>query len=112
MACIFCSILKGEIPSKKVYEDEFVYAFHDIDPKAPIHIIVIPKEHRANILEVATDSDMMNHIVKAIQVIAKQEGVDAKGFRVVNNCGPDGGQTVEHLHFHLLGARQLTWPPG
>ncbi|MFC4804148.1 histidine triad nucleotide-binding protein [Filifactor villosus] len=112
MACIFCSILKGEIPSKKVYEDEFVYAFHDIDPKAPIHIIVIPKEHCANILEVATDSDMMNHIVKAIQVIAKQEGVDAKGFRVVNNCGPDGGQTVEHLHFHLLGARQLTWPPG
>lgn len=112
MDCIFCKIIEGTIPSKKVYEDEFVYAFSDIDPKAPTHVIVIPKEHYRNILELPQDSDLVRHITNAIRSIAKQEGIDEGGFRIVNNCGEQGGQTVEHLHFHLLGGRNLTWPPG
>ena len=108
MSCLFCKILAGEIPSAKVYEDEHVYAFRDIAPQAPVHVLIVPKKHMANILELAgDDTGIASAVVKAIDIIAKQEGVAESGFRVVTNCGRDGAQSVNHLHFHLLGGRQL-----
>ena len=110
--CLFCKIARGEIPSKKVYEDETVYAFEDIDPQAPFHVIVIPKQHIASAAEISPEnSAVVAKIFEAIAVIAKEQGL-GKGFRVVTNCGEDGGQTVGHLHFHLLARRNLAWPPG
>ncbi len=107
--CLFCKIVRGEIPSTKVYENDKVYAFRDINPQAPVHILVIPKEHMANILEgVAKKNGIMIDLTEAIAEIVKQEGIDETGFRVVSNCGKDGAQSVEHLHFHILGGRQLT----
>ncbi|GGE14616.1 histidine triad nucleotide-binding protein [Marinithermofilum abyssi] len=111
--CIFCGIVEGSIPSKKVYEDEHVVAFHDISPAAPVHLLVIPKKHIASIQEVGEeDAVTMGRIFSAINHLAQEFGLSEKGFRIVNNCGQEGGQTVFHLHFHLLGGRQLTWPPG
>lgn len=110
--CLFCKIAAGEIPSTKVYEDEKVYAFLDIDPKAPFHAIVIPKEHITSAAEISSDnSSLIAAVFEAIAKIAKNENLE-KGFRVVNNCGEDGGQTVGHIHFHLLARRNLAWPPG
>ncbi len=110
--CLFCKIVKGEIPSKKVYENEWVYAFLDIDPQAPFHAIVIPKEHIKSAAEInGENSFLIAKVFEAISEIAKQENLE-KGFRVVNNCGEDGGQTVGHIHFHLLARRNLAWPPG
>ena len=106
--CIFCKIIKGEIPSEKVYEDENVLAFRDIQPTAPIHILIIPKKHITNLMEIAPeDSALMGKIVEAMQKVAKQLGVDEKGFRIISNCGPDSGQEVMHLHFHLLAGRKM-----
>lgn len=106
--CIFCKISKGEIPAEKVYEDEDILAFKDIQPAAPIHVLVIPKKHIANLMEISEeDSDLMEKIVKVIQKVAKQLGVDEKGFRIISNCGPDSGQEVMHLHFHLLAGRTM-----
>lgn len=101
--CIFCKILNGEIPSQKVYEDELVYAFRDINPAAPTHILIIPREHieGANALTEKHES-LVGHIVLVAQKIARQEGFLEDGFRIVNNCGENAGQTVFHLHFHLL----------
>lgn len=112
MDCLFCKIVAGDIPSTKLYEDEYVYAFADIDPQAPFHAIVIPKEH-------ISSADMINEqnsyliakVFEAIAKIAKRENLE-NGYRVVNNCGKDGGQTVGHIHFHLLARRYLQWPPG
>ncbi len=110
--CLFCKILKGEIPSTKVYEDEFVYAFNDISPVAPFHAIVIPKIHIASADEInAENSVYIAKVYEAIAKIAANEKLE-KGYRVVNNCGEDGGQTVGHIHFHLLARRNLQWPPG
>ena len=110
--CLFCKIVAGEIPSTKIYEDESVYAFLDIDPQAPFHAIVIPKEHIASAAEInESNSHLISKIFEAISKIAKQENLE-NGFRVVNNCGKDGGQTVSHIHFHLLARRNLQWPPG
>jgi len=107
--CIFCKIVRGEIPSSKVYEDEMVYAFRDINPQAPVHVLIIPKKHMANILEAAALADgTMNALTRAIAEVAKIEGVDESGFRVSSNCGKDGAQSVDHLHFHLLGGKALT----
>ncbi len=107
--CIFCKIVRGEIPSSKVYEDEMVYAFRDINPQAPVHVLIIPKKHMANILEAAALNDgTMTALTKAIAEVAKIEGVDESGFRVISNCGRDGAQSVNHLHFHLLGGKALT----
>ena len=112
MDCLFCKIAAGEIPSTKIYEDEWVYAFADIDPKAPFHAIVIPKEHIASAAEItAENSGLIAKVFEAVAKIAEQENLE-KGFRVVNNCGADGGQTVSHIHFHLLARRNLQWPPG
>lgn len=106
--CIFCKIIKGEIPSEKVYEDEDILAFKDIDPAAPIHILIIPKKHIENIMEVSEeDTYLIGKITTVIQKIAKQLNVDEKGFRLISNCGPDSGQEVMHLHFHLLAGRKM-----
>ena len=106
--CLFCKIVAGVIPSTKVYEDETVLAFRDIAPMAPTHILVIPKTHIASVAEVtAENSGVVAHIFEVIAKIAKDEGLD-EGFRVVSNCGPHAGQTVHHLHFHILGGQQLS----
>ncbi len=111
--CLFCKIAAGEIPSTKVYEDEKVYAFLDIDPQAPHHIIIIPKEHIASGNEITEENaTVVGHIFAVAASIAKEKGFAEKGWRIVNNCGSDGGQTVGHLHFHLLAGRNLGWPPG
>lgn len=111
--CIFCKIVNGEIPSKKVYEDDKVLAFEDIDPQAPVHILVIPKEHIPSIKDINEDNiEVISHIHLVIKRLAKEKGIDKDGFRIVNNCGEKGGQTVGHLHYHLLGGRHLMWPPG
>ena len=109
---MFCKIVAGEIPSTKIYEDESVYAFADIDPQAPFHAIIIPKEHIVSAAEInEKNSQLIAKIFEAVAKIAKKENL-ADGFRVVNNCGKDGGQTVGHIHFHLLARRNLQWPPG
>lgn len=106
--CLFCKIVAGDIPSAKVYEDEFCYAFRDINPQAPTHVLVVPKAHVANIAEAdQLPPEALCAVITAIGKIAKQEGLD-NGFRVVSNCGPDACQTVPHLHFHILGGCQMT----
>lgn len=111
--CIFCKIVKDEIPSQKVYEDEKVLAFKDINPEAPIHVIIIPKKHIANLNELTEEnSDIISHIFMKVKDIAQKLNLADAGYRVVTNCGADGGQTVGHIHFHLLGGRALKWPPG
>lgn len=112
MDCIFCKIVKGEIPSKKIYEDEKVLAFYDVSPQAPVHFLVIPKEHFKNFRDVSLDKlEIISHIFKVIQIISEKLKLD-DGLRIVNNYGKDGGQTVDHLHFHVLAGRSLKWPPG
>ena len=112
MDCLFCKIVMGDIPSTKIYEDEWVYAFGYIDPQAPFHAIIIPKEHIASAAEITQEnSGLIAKVFEAVAKIAKQENLE-KGFRVVNNCGEDGGQTVGPIHFHLLARRNLQWPPG
>ena len=107
MDCLFCKIVAGEIPSTKVYEDEKVLAFRDIAPQAPTHILVIPKTHIASVAQItAENSQVVAHIFQVIPQIAQQEGL-ADGYRVVSNCGAHAGQTVHHLHFHILGGKQL-----
>ena len=106
--CVFCKIIKGEIPSEKVYEDEDVLAFNDINPAAPIHVLIIPKKHIKNLMEMkAEDYKLMEKILEVIQKVAKIVGVDEKGFRLIANCGPDSGQEVMHVHFHLLAGRKM-----
>ena len=110
--CLFCKIIAGDIPSTKVYEDDFVYAFLDIDPQAPFHAVVVPKAHIVSAAEINSENSVyVAKIFEAIAKIAQSEGLE-KGFRVVTNCGEDGGQTVGHLHYHLLARRYLQWPPG
>lgn len=105
--CLFCKIVKGDIPSTKVYEDDLVLAFRDIAPQAPTHILVIPKTHIGSVAEVtAENSAVVAHIFTVIPQIAEQEGLTG-GYRVVSNCGADAGQTVHHLHFHILGGKTL-----
>lgn len=106
--CIFCKIIAGEIPSTKVYEDEYVYAFRDINPQAPVHVLICPKEHIC--CADAVNSDNSVYVAKGFEAaakIAKTEGL-ANGYRIINNCGEDGGQTVMHLHFHLIGGVKMT----
>ena len=105
--CLFCKIIAGEIPSTKVYENESVYAFRDINPQAPTHILVVPKEHIASVAEIDADnSALAAKCLEAVAEIARQEGLTG-GYRVVSNCGDDAGQTVHHLHFHILGGKPL-----
>ncbi len=110
--CLFCKIIKGDIPSTKVYENDYVYAFLDIEPQAPFHAIIVPKVHISSADEInAENSIYIAKIFEAVAEISKNENLK-DGYRVVNNCGKDGGQTVGHIHFHLLARRNLAWPPG
>lgn len=110
--CLFCKIIAGEIPSSKVYEDDTVLAFRDIAPMAPTHILVIPKAHIGSVAELTADnSGVVAHIFQVIAAVAKAEGLE-NGYRVVSNCGSDAGQTVHHLHFHILGGKQLSCAMG
>lgn len=112
MDCLFCSIIKGEIPSSKVYEDELVYAFNDIDPQAPVHVLIVPKTHIKWAYDINEEnSAVVAHIFEVIPKIAKDLGV-TEGFRIVNNCGDSAGQSVKHLHYHLMAGRAFTWPAG
>ncbi len=113
MSCIFCKIANKEIPSKIVYEDDKVVAFHDINPQAPYHILVIPKKHLSTLLELTEeDKELIGHIYLVINKIAKDLGFAERGFRVVINCKEEAGQTIFHIHFHILAGRPMDWPPG
>ena len=111
MDCLFCKIASHEIPSTQVYEDDQVYAFYDIAPQAPVHFLVIPKQHIKSVAAVdASNSAVVAHCFEVIAKIAKERGMDS--FRVVSNIGEQAGQSVFHLHFHVLSGRDMTWPPG
>lgn len=110
--CLFCKIIGGEVPSTKIYEDDYVYAFADIAPQAPFHVVIVPKIHIGSADEITAENSVyVAKVFEAVAKIAKENNLE-KGYRVVNNCGEDGGQTVGHLHFHLLARRYLQWPPG
>lgn len=110
--CLFCRIISGGIPAKKAYEDDKALAFYDIDPKAPVHVLIVPKKHIVSIAEVGEeDFGLIAHLMKVAQQLAEEFKLE-NGFRVVINTGRDGGQSVNHLHVHLLGGRALGWPPG
>ena len=109
--CLFCKIAAGQIPSDKVYEDDTVYAFRDINPQAPTHVLVIPKEHIRSVSQIsAENSAVVAHIFEIIAKLAKEQGMES--YRVVSNIGDQAGQSVHHLHFHVLSGRDMTWPPG
>lgn len=113
MSCIFCEIVEKKRPARIVYEDDKVLAFRDIRPQAPVHILIIPKKHISGILEIGEeDQDLIGQIHRVACQIARQESMYQCGFRLVVNSGPDAGQAIYHLHFHLLGGRRLDWPPG
>lgn len=113
MDCLFCKIISGEIPSTKVYEDDICFAFRDIAPQGPVHVLVIPKEHIQSVNQVDdSNKDIVAHIFTVIPQIAKAEGIADEGYRVVSNIGERAEQTVPHLHFHIIGGRDMTWPPG
>lgn len=111
--CLFCKIAGGEIPADKVYEDDDVLAFRDIAPKAPVHLLVIPRRHISSLGEVTgDDAAVLGKLLLILRDLAVKEGIANSGYRVVNNIGSDGGQAVQHIHFHLLGGRAMGWPPG
>jgi histidine triad (HIT) family protein len=110
--CLFCKIIAGSIPSTPVYQDDRCYAFADIDPKAPVHLLIVPRRHIESLAGTsAEDPELLGHLLWVVTEIARQKGL-ANGYRTVINTGPDGGQTVGHLHLHLLGGRPMHWPPG
>jgi len=111
--CLFCKIAKKEIPAKVVYEDETILAFEDIHPKAPTHVLIIPKDHFASLNDVPEDKgDFLGHILIKARQIARDKGIAESGYRIVLNTARDSGQDVFHIHFHLLGGRKMSWPPG
>ncbi len=113
MDCIFCKIVNKEIPADIVYEDDKVVAFNDINPQAPYHILVIPKKHISTLLELTEeDKELIGHIYMVINKIAQEKGFADRGYRVVVNCKEEAGQTVFHIHFHILAGREMGWPPG
>lgn len=112
MDCLFCKIINGEIPSAKVYEDDTVFAFRDIEPQAPVHVLIVPKQHIKSAAEITCEnSAVIAHIFEVAAKIAESEGL-TDGYRIVNNCGDSAGQTVKHIHFHLMGGRDFAWPAG
>ncbi len=113
MSCLFCRIVSGEIPAKKVFEDDDVVAFEDINPQAPLHVLVVPRTHVATLNDLGDDHDrLVGVMVRRAAAIAEARGVSARGYRTVFNCNGDAGQTVFHIHLHVLGGRTLAWPPG
>ncbi|MCG6553461.1 MAG: histidine triad nucleotide-binding protein [Candidatus Magnetominusculus sp. LBB02] len=113
MDCLFCRIARKEIPAKIVYEDGLVLAFEDVNPQAPVHVLVIPKKHISTSLEISDKDDaLIGYMVQAANKIARERGIAERGFRMVMNCNKDAGQSVFHIHMHVLGGRLLQWPPG
>ncbi len=111
--CLFCKIIRKEIPSTIVFENERIFAFRDINPQAPTHILIIPKEHISTLIDVSENHQkLIGEMIYTATTLAKDEGIDQNGYRTVFNCNPDGGQEVYHIHLHLLGGRKMTWPPG
>jgi histidine triad (HIT) family protein len=111
--CLFCAIVSGDIPADVVHRDDDAVAFRDIDPKAPVHVLVIPTSHCATVVELAhQDPARVGHLLSVAGDVARAEGVAESGYRIVTNTGPSAGQSVHHVHFHVLGGRDLTWPPG
>ena len=111
--CIFCKIRDGSVPSQQVYEDEHCLAFHDLNPCAPVHVLIIPKVHIATLNDLdQSHAGLVSALYQAVGTVAKKMGVDQTGYRLVANCNTDGGQEVFHIHFHLIGGRLLSWPPG
>jgi histidine triad (HIT) family protein len=112
MSCLFCKIIEGKIPSTSVFQDDLGYAFADINPQAPVHVLIVPREHISSLSETDDRKNaLLGHLLLAAAEIARTKGL-GKGYRIVVNTGEEGGQTVDHLHLHLLGGRQMTWPPG
>lgn len=112
MDCLFCKIIEGVIPAERVYEDDTVIAFRDINPQAPFHCLIIPRKHIATLNEIADeDCEIVGHMIQVASTIAKQQGFDQDGYRTVFNCNTHGGQTVYHIHLHLLGGKPMGWPP-
>ena len=111
MTCVFCEIAAGEIPATVVRESDRVVAFRDLNPVAPVHVLVIPREHHDNVLELSGQPELMAEVMQVASQVARAEGLDS-GFRVVFNTGADGGQEVDHVHAHVIGGRQMKWPPG
>ncbi|MGQ0561952.1 MAG: histidine triad nucleotide-binding protein [Gemmatimonadota bacterium] len=112
-SCIFCRIAAGSIPAKIAHEDDDTFAFHDIDPRAPVHVLIVPREHINTVNELEpSDAGLLGRMVLAAKKIANELGVADSGYRLVMNCGQDAGQSVDHIHLHLLGGRPLKWPPG
>jgi histidine triad (HIT) family protein len=113
MDCLFCRIVKGEIPAKIVYKDDHVIAFEDINPQAPHHLLIIPQKHISTLNDLhADDNELIGQMVQTAKMLAKQFNIAEDGYRIVMNCNSGAGQTVFHIHLHMLGGRQLTWPPG
>jgi len=111
--CLFCKIIDRKIPSKFVYEDEHVFAFEDINPQAPVHVLVVPKKHISTMLEAGhDDNELIGRLFQAANKIARDRNIAERGFRLVINCNPEAGQSVYHIHLHLLGGRIMHWPPG
>ncbi len=111
--CIFCKIVEKKIPAKIIYEDEYALAFEDINPQAPVHTLIIPKKHIPTLLDIKEeDNNLVGHLLKVANKIANDKGIAERGFRIVTNCNPESGQTVYHIHLHILGGRQMHWPPG
>ncbi|HKL75881.1 MAG TPA: histidine triad nucleotide-binding protein [Halanaerobiales bacterium] len=111
--CLFCKISSGKTDTELIYEDEKVVAFEDINPKAPVHMLIVPKKHISTLNNLKmTDKELIGHIYQVAAALAEKNGIAQDGYRIVSNCNEDGGQTVFHVHFHLLGGRQLQWPPG
>ncbi len=113
MACLFCKIIAGEIPSKKIYEDDQLFAFQDINPQAPLHALIVPRRHIATLNDLAAEDEaLVGSMVRGAAAIAKERGYDGSGYRTVLNCNSDAGQSVFHVHLHVLGGRTMAWPPG
>ncbi len=113
MPCLFCQIVEGKIPAKVVVQDDEVIAFHDIDPKAPTHVLVVPKRHITSITDLAAGDDaLIGRLVRTARDVARHNGLAERGFRLVFNAGDDAGYSVHHIHLHLVGGRKLGWPPG
>jgi histidine triad (HIT) family protein len=113
VACLFCQIVEGKIPAKLALQEDDVVAFHDIDPRAPTHILVVPRRHIASITDLGEGDDaLIGRLVRKARDLAREHGLDGRGFRLVFNCGDDAGYSVFHIHLHLIGGRKLAWPPG
>jgi histidine triad (HIT) family protein len=111
--CLFCGIMQRRVPSKEVYEDKQAFAFEDINPQAPIHILIVPKKHIPTILDAKPeDNELIGHLFQVANKIAGDRGVAKRGFRLILNCNPEAGQTIYHIHLHLLAGRHMQWPPG